>query len=301
MKNFCEWLEKKDQKYFRTLIFKEQGDPSAFDINNYQKVKLSDGEEYYEIDDPFQMGKKKYIPVDSPSAIETVKRLHNARVNKGNPLAQNNTNAVDANMKRKDAVKKPLDMKAQAEKEAQEIELNRRMAGFNAMVRSFEKYYGKDRNAKVWQKPILIAASEEKTNDPYLLKQASKFKEYHDVFGPRYWRWSKEAKIQAGIGELKADETPLFILTDINDWKENCQDLARQLFNSMYGPRTGPESWHNLASIASGHIKDADRETLEKAMIFTIETYKDYLAGKKGKTYERWNPARRRETGVGVD
>ena len=48
MKNFCEWLEKKDQKYFRTLIFKEQGDPSAFDINNYQKVKLSDGEEYYE-------------------------------------------------------------------------------------------------------------------------------------------------------------------------------------------------------------------------------------------------------------
>jgi hypothetical protein len=301
MKNFCEWLEKKDQKYFRTLIFKEQGDPNAFDINNYQKVKLSDGEEYYEIDDPFEMGKKRHIPVDNPNAIEIVKKLHNARVNKGNPLAQNNANAVDAQMKRKDAVKKPLDMKAQAEKEAQEIELDKRMSRFRAMVRSFEKYYGQDRTAKVWQKPILIAANVEKTNDPYLLRQASYFKEYYNVFGPRYWRWSKDAKIQAGIGELKADETPLFILTDIEDWKENCQDLARQLFNSMYGPRTGSESWHNLASIASGYIKDADRETLEKAMMFTIETYKDYLAGKKGKTYERWDAARRRETGVGDD
>jgi|694.fasta_scaffold120349_2 hypothetical protein len=298
MKNFCEWLEKKDQKYFRTLIFKEQKDPNVFDIKDYLITKLEDGEDYYVVDDPFEMGKKKYIPVDSPSAIETVKRLHNARVNKGNPLAQNNTNAVDANMKRKDAVKKPLDMKAQAEKEAQEIELNRRMAGFNAMVRSFEKYYGKDRTAKVWQKPILIAASEEKTNDPYLLKQASYFKEYHNVFGPRYWRWSKEAKIKAGVGELKPEETPLFIVTDIDDWKENCQDLARQLFNSMYGPKTDGESWHNLASIASGYIKGADRETLENAMRFTIETYKDYLAGKKGKTYERWDAPRRRETGV---
>jgi hypothetical protein len=297
MKNFCEWLEKKDQKYFRTLIFKEQGDPNAFDINKYAKVKLSDGEEYYEIDDPFEMGKKRFIPVDNPNAIEIVKKLHNQIVNKGNPLAGNNPNPVDANMK-KNAVKKVPDLKAVAEKEAQEKEMMRRMAGFNAMVTSFEKYYGKDRTAKVWQKPILIAASEEKTENPYLLKQASKFKEYHDVFGPRYWRWSKEAKTQAGIGELKADETPLFILTDIEDWKENCQDLAKQLFTSMYGPRTGPESWHNLASIASGYIKGADRETLEDAMMFTIETYKDYLNGKKGKTYEKWDAARQRETGV---
>jgi hypothetical protein len=298
MKNFCEWLEKKDQKYFRTLIFKEQGDPNAFDIKNYPPVKLSDGDSYYEIDDPYEMGKKRYIPVDGINAIEKVKRLHNARVNKGNPLAQNNTNAVDANTKRKDAVKKPLDMKAQAEKEAQEIEMMRRMAGFHAMVRSFEKYYGKDRTAKVWQKPILIAASKEKTDDPYLLRQASYFKEYHNVFGPRYWRWSKDAKIQAGVGELKPEETPLFIVTDIDDWKENCQDLARQLFNSMYGPKTDGESWHNLASIASGHIKGADKRTLENAMRFTIETYKDYLAGKTGKTYEGWDAAKKKETGV---
>ena len=298
MKNFYEWLEKKDQKYFRTLIFKEQEDPNAFDIKDYIITKLEDGEDYYVVDDPFEMGKKRYILVDNPNAIEIVKKLQNARVNKGNPLAQNNANAVDAKMKRKDAVKKAPDPKEAAEKEAQEIELNRRMAGFNAMVTSFEKYYGKDRTAKVWQKPILIAASEKKTNDPYLLRQASYFKEYHNVFGPRYWRWSKDAKILAGVGELKPEETPLFILTDIEDWKENCQDLARQLFNSMYGPRTGPESWHNLASIASGHIKGADKRTLENAMRFTIETYKDYLAGKTGKTYETWDAAKKNETGV---
>lgn len=294
MKNFCEWLEKKDQKYFRTLIFKEQEDPKAFDIKNYQTTKLSDGEDYYVVDDPFEMGKKRYIPVDDPKAIETVRRLHNQIVNKGNPLAGNNPNPVDADMKRKNAVKKAPDAKAVAEKEAQEKEMMRRMAGFNAMVRSFEKYYGKDRTAKVWQKPILIAASEEKTDDPYLLKQASKFKEYHNVFGPRYWTWSKEAKRQAGVGELKPEETPLFIVTDIEDWKENCQDLARQLFDNMYGPRTNEESWHPLASIASGYIKNADRDTLEKAMMFTIETYKDYVAGQKGRTYEKWNAARLR-------
>lgn len=297
MKNFCEWLEKKDQKYFRTLIFKEQENPNAFDIKNYPITKLSDGEDYYVVDDPFEMGKKRYIPVDSPSAIETVKRLHNQIVNKGDPLAKNNANPVDAAIK-KNAVKKAPDPKVAAEKEAQEIEMMRRMAGFNAMVRSFEKYYGKDRTAKVWQNPILIAASEKKTDDPYLLKQASKFKEYHNVFGPRYWTWSKDAKIQAGVGELKAAETPLFIVTDIEDWKENCQDLARQLFDNMYGPRTNAESWHNLASIASGYIKNADREALENAMRFTIETYKDYVAGQKGETYKRWSAPRQKETGI---